>query len=114
MLIDFDGQFQAYLKTWMRENRSKYRNVDEMESQMPDVYTRWLNTPASWLDGVAPGFYFDRYSDAHQLVALMVDYMDQQVAVPDQLLDRSRTWARRPRRRCWPWPGTRKRAWRPA
>lgn len=88
MLIDFDGQFQAYLKTWMRENRSKYRNVDEMESQMPDVYTRWLNTPASWLDGVAPGFYFDRFSDAHQLVALMVDYMDQQVAVPDQLLDR--------------------------
>lgn len=88
VLIDFDEKFQEYLRVWMNKNRSKYKTVDEMEAQMPDVYTRWLNAPAKWLDGQAPGFYFDQYSDAQELTQMMVDYMEGGVAVPFQLLDR--------------------------
>ncbi len=91
MLIDFDSRFQAHLRDWMRENRKKYKNVDEMEAQMPEVYTRWLNTPAPWLDGAKPGFYFDSFTDAGELTELLTQYARENMAVPDQLLDRLTT-----------------------
>ena len=49
--IDFDSHFNKYVQRRMTENRSKYKNVDEMEAQMPDVYLKWINLPADWLDG---------------------------------------------------------------
>ena len=42
-----------------------------MEDEVPDVYLRWLNTPADWLEGCTPGEYFDRFSDSAQLCALL-------------------------------------------
>ncbi|MDR2514305.1 MAG: hypothetical protein LBD02_03745 [Christensenellaceae bacterium] len=87
-LIDFDGQFQAYLRLWMRANQKKYKNVDEMEALMPELYTRWLNEPADWLEDEKPGFYFDRIFDAEALIAWMRAYMQGRVPVPDLLLDR--------------------------
>ncbi len=87
-LIDFDAAFQRYVRDWMRENAAKFSNVDEMEAQMPEVYTRFINEPAGWLGGLAPAFYFDQYDDAQLLLRWMVEYISQGVAVPDQLLER--------------------------
>ncbi|MDR3085974.1 MAG: hypothetical protein LBU47_06655 [Christensenellaceae bacterium] len=87
-LIDFDGRFQEHLRLWMRANQKKYKNVDEMEALMPELYTRWLNEPADWLEGEKPGFYFDRLEDPAQLIAWMRAYMQGSVPVPGQLLDR--------------------------
>ena len=86
--IDFDAHFGKYAEKWIAENRSKYKNMDEMEEEMPELYLRWLNAPADWLDGLTPGEYFARYEDPAELVDMIRAYHQQKVAVPDQLLER--------------------------
>ena len=86
--IDFDKQFMEYTERWMADNLSKYENVDAMEAEMPEVYMRWLNQPAKWLDGATPGGYFAQFDDADALVEWMLEYERQGVNVPDLLLER--------------------------
>ena len=50
-IIDFDAKFTEVLTDWIEKNRSRFRRPDDMENEVPDVYLRWLNTPAQWLDG---------------------------------------------------------------
>ena len=87
-LPDFDGRFAKHLEKWARDNASKFKNADVMEAQLPDVYLRWLNTPMSWLDGLTPGTAFAGYTDAAQLVQMLVDYDQQGTPVPDPLMER--------------------------
>ena len=54
-LIDFDDKFTQVLNDWVEKNQTKFANADEMEAAMPDVYLRFLNTPADWLTGT-PSF----------------------------------------------------------
>ena len=61
-IIDFDAKFSEVLTDWIEKNRSRFRRPDDMENEVPDVYLRWLNTPADWLDGATPGNYFERFS----------------------------------------------------
>ncbi len=85
--IDFDRYFTEALDAWMEKNRKKYRRPEDMEDAAPDVYLEWLATPADWLDGVAPGDYFGRFTDAGELVALLTEYVKEGVPVPDPLLN---------------------------
>ena len=87
-LIDFDDKFTQVLNDWVEKNQTKFANADEMEAAMPDVYLRFLNTPADWLGGKAPGNAFDDVSDAGELVAMMKRYIEEEIPVPDPLLDR--------------------------
>ena len=84
--IPFDEWFSKYAVQWMHENAGAY-DMDRMEEQMPAVYERWLKTPAEWLSGVAPGAYFAQYTDAAMLVSWMLDYLRENVPVPDPLLN---------------------------
>ncbi len=88
LLIDFDAKFMEYTAKWLQKNRSRFKNEDEMEAHMPEMYMEWLNAPADWLDGVAPGLYFASYTDAKQLIDWMREYEDAGISVPDQLLER--------------------------
>lgn len=87
-IIDFDAYFTDVLNDWIEKNQTRFKKPDDMEDEVPDVYLRWLNTPADWLDGVAPGAYFDRFSDSTELCEGLKEYIVQEVAVPDPLLDR--------------------------
>ena len=87
-IIDFDARFTEVLNKWIEENRHRFRRPEDMEDEVPDVYLRWLNTPADWLEGSAPGEYFDRFSDSAQLCELLCGYLKEGVPVPDPLLDR--------------------------
>ena len=87
-IIDFDARFTEVLNKWIEENRHRFRRPEDMEDEVPDVYLRWLNTPADWLEGCTPGEYFDRFSDSAQLCALLCGYIREGVPVPDPLLDR--------------------------
>lgn len=87
-IIDFDARFTEVLNKWIEENRHRFRRPEDMEDEVPDVYLRWLNTPADWLEGSAPGAYFDRFSDSAQLCELLCGYIKEGVPVPDPLLDR--------------------------
>jgi len=86
--IDFDAHFGKYAEKWIADNRSKYKNMDEMEEEMPELYLRWLNMPADWLDGQTPGEYFARYTDPGELIGMLRAYHEQRIAIPDQLLER--------------------------
>lgn len=87
--IDFDKQFERYTTAWVKANAEKYKNnMDVIEGMMPDVYMEFLSKPASWLDGKTPESYFEQYDDAKALVSWMVEYMKQDVPVPDLLMER--------------------------
>lgn len=87
-LIDFDAKFNEVLNDWIDKNRARFKRPEDMEDEVPDVYLRFLNTPADWLDGAAPGEYFERFTDARELCALLRRYIAEDVPVPDPLLDR--------------------------
>ena len=87
--INFDREFERYLTAWVKKNSAKYKNnMDVIEGMMPDVYMEFLSKPASWLGGIAPQAYFERFSDAGELVDLMCEYIRKSVPVPDLLLER--------------------------
>ena len=86
--INFDKEFERYVSAWMKENAKKYRNYDEMEAAMPDVYAAFLDTPVNWLSGAKPGEYFSQFDNGKQLVNWMEDYFKQRIPVPDMLLNR--------------------------
>ena len=86
--INFDKEFERYLSAWMKEHAREYRNYDEMEAAMPDVYAAFLDTPVAWLSGAKPGEYFSQFDNPRQLVNWMEDYFKQRIPVPDLLLNR--------------------------
>ena len=87
-LIDFDAKFTEVLTDWIEKNRNRFRRPDDMENEVPDVYLRWLNTPADWLGGAAPGAYFEKFSDSAELCEMLKGYLNEEIPVPDPLLDR--------------------------
>lgn len=86
--IDFDAYFSKYAEKWIADNRHRYKNMDLLEEQIPEVYLRWLNTPADWLEGRTPGEWFQQYNDAYELIELMRAYQKEGVSLPDPLLER--------------------------
>ena len=86
--INFDKEFERYVTAWMKDHAKEYRNYDEMEAAMPDVYARFLDTPVNWLQGQKPGEYFSQFDNGRQLVNWMEDYFKQRIPVPDMLLNR--------------------------
>lgn len=86
--IDFDARFQKYAETWVHNQLKAGKKAEELEEQLPELYMRFINTPAHWLEGVAPALYFARYTDVDALLALLQAYDAQDVPVPDLLLER--------------------------
>ena len=86
--IDFDARFSAYTEQWIAENRHRFKNMDLLEEEIPELYLRWLNLPADWLNGRTPGDWFQQYDDADELVRLMRAYQAEGISLPDPLLER--------------------------
>lgn len=87
-ILDFDANFGAYSEKWMELNKKKFKNIEQMEDAMPDVYMHWLNSPAAFLQGEAPGLYFQKFDNAAELVKWLEAYEDADVPVPDPLMER--------------------------
>ncbi|MBR4235446.1 MAG: hypothetical protein IKR85_05220 [Clostridia bacterium] len=87
-LYDFDANFTAYSEKWIEMNKGKFKTFEQMEEAMPEVYLRWLNSPAAFLGGETPGAFFQKYDSAPELVKWVRLYDDGGISVPDQLLDR--------------------------
>ena len=87
-IIDFDACFSDVLNDWIEKNQHRFKKPDDMENEVPDVYLRWLNTPAEWLDGATPGAYYDQFTDSAALCENLKQYIAEDVSVPDPLLDR--------------------------
>ncbi|MBQ3079835.1 MAG: hypothetical protein IJC48_07560 [Clostridia bacterium] len=87
-ILDFDANFAAYSEKWMQMNQKKFKNIEQMEDAMPEVYMRWLNSPAAFLMGETPAMYFTKYNNASELVRWVIEYENADVPVPDPLLER--------------------------
>lgn len=86
-LFDFSKRFSRVAEAWIKQNAGKHK-LEELEARLPDLYIKWLNTPASWLEGATPAGYFERFDDPEQLAKMLSGYCAANVAVPDPLLDR--------------------------
>lgn len=86
-LIDFDMLFQKYLTDWYADNEDKYKNIDEMEGDMFNVYMRWLDTENPSLDGIKPSEYFDKFN-TEQLVNMFLKYFSNDIPIPNILADK--------------------------
>ena len=86
--IDFDRHFAEYTSQWVKDHSRDYKTLEAMEGDMPKVYLRFLNTPASWLNGATPGAFFEQFHDAAELVGWMREYCQKRVPVPDPLQER--------------------------
>ena len=75
-IIDFDAKFTEVLNDWIDKNRHRFRRPDDMENEVPDVYLRWLNTPADWLGGATPDAYFERYDSSAELCEMLKAYIE--------------------------------------
>lgn len=84
---NFDEHFAEYTSSWVQQHKNEYRNVDEMEADMPRIYMSFLNTRASWLGSITPGSYFTQFEDPKVLVDWMHQYCQEGVPVPDPLLE---------------------------
>ena len=87
-ILDFDANFKAYTDKWIELNKGKFKTYEEMEDAMPQVYMRWLNSPAAFLGGETPGGYFQKYDSAPELIKWLRLYDEAGVSAPDLLLDR--------------------------
>ncbi|MDR2656748.1 MAG: hypothetical protein LBB86_02860 [Oscillospiraceae bacterium] len=86
---DFDREFERFTHAWLRKYASKYNgDLARMESRIPDLYVRWLNIPAPWLNGQTPGLYFAGCTDPAELLEWAADYARADVALPAPLTDR--------------------------
>lgn len=85
--INFDDHFADYVAAWSTAHAEDYASFDDMEEDMPNVYIRFLNEPAKWLNGVTPGAYFTQYEDPKLLVDWLIEYTARDIPVPDLLLE---------------------------
>ncbi len=87
-MLDFDAYFTDALNRWMEQNQKRFKTPEAMEDAATDLYLQWLQTPADWLGGLAPGAYYSQFDDAAALLALLVQHIREGVPVPDPLLER--------------------------
>ncbi|GHU72307.1 hypothetical protein AGMMS49992_07970 [Clostridia bacterium] len=86
---DFDREFERFTRVWLRKYSDKYNgDIARMEALIPDLYVRWLNTPAPWLDGQMPGLYFARVTDPAELIDWAADYALADKSMPAPMSDR--------------------------
>ena len=86
MIIDFDSNFSQYIKKWLKDHPDSAKDMDMVEMMIPEIYSKWLDSPQEFLSGKKPSEYFLDF-EAKDLVTLMIRYEAKRVGVPDPLLD---------------------------
>ena len=61
---------------------------EEIDESYNDMLRQWRETPADWLDGETPAAYFDKFTDAGELVALIPAYDAAKIELPEPLYSR--------------------------
>lgn len=85
-VIDFDAKFFEYAKEWLKAHPRL--TEEQIDNSYNDMMAEWIRLPAPWLDGAAPGDYFDRYESVDELMALLKDYDAAGVNLPEPLYAR--------------------------
>lgn len=86
-MIDFDKLFHDFLEQWYEKNLPLYEDLDELEEREDDVYEEWCTTPAEDLGGLSPRQYFEKITDAKDLMDMFFQYYNEGYELPAPLLD---------------------------
>lgn len=87
-LIDFHGKFLEDYMKWSVAHPEEAAREEDSDAHYYDMYADWLNTPKDWLGGVSPRGYFAEIQDAPMLVSAFMEYILQEMEVPDPLAER--------------------------
>jgi len=82
-MFDFEKKFSEHLAAFIEDEDLSDEEIEEM---IPELYEKWLETPADWLCGKAPGSYYKDYAPA-KLAEEMGKYVFSGMAVPEILID---------------------------
>ena len=85
--VDFSQHFLKYVERWMKSEAQNFSTPEEMEDAIPGLYMRFLNEPASWLDGQRPGAYFQSFSP-ESLLEYLCATEEAGIGAPDLLTER--------------------------
>ena len=81
-LIDFDGEYMRFAAARLKD--AGELSDAALQDALNESMRAWLNEKADWLGGLTPDAYFSQMDDA-SLVALMRDYCDANMDVPEPL-----------------------------
>lgn len=85
-VIDFNARFlQDYLQ-WSQGHEELSKDEEKLEEYYYSLYDEWLESPKEWLGGKSPMEYFDEVGDAQMYVSAMIEYLLEEVELPDPLL----------------------------
>ena len=87
-LIDFHGKFLEDYMKWSVAHPEEAAREEDSDAHYYDMYADWLDTPKDWLGGVSPRGYFAEMQDAPMLVSAFMEYILQEMEVPDPLVER--------------------------
>lgn len=85
-IIDFDRKFFEYARTWMAKHPGL--TEQQVEDSYNAIMGEWISLPAEWLDGKTPANYFDQFTSADELIALLKGYFAQNINLPEPLYSR--------------------------
>ncbi|MBE7093031.1 MAG: hypothetical protein E7365_07670 [Clostridiales bacterium] len=77
-LIDFDAQFNQYMDDWAETLLKKGKKPEEIEEMIPQAYQAWANKAKEYFSGMS----------VEELVKMLGAYLDEDINVPDILLDK--------------------------
>lgn len=85
-IIDFDARFFEFARKWMAAHPGL--TEEQVENSYNSMMEEWINASADWLEGASPATYFDRYTSASELIALMQGYFEKKINLPEPLYAR--------------------------
>lgn len=88
-LIDFHAKFTEEYMQWCLQHQEQLQGeAEDTDTLYYEMYEQWLEQPKNWLDGASPRGYFAEMQDAPMLVSAFMEYILQEMDVPDPLLER--------------------------
>lgn len=84
-IIDIDALFDEYISDYVYKNIGKIK-PEEIENQMPILYTEFGDAPLKKLDGKTPNTYYDDYS-VKELLDCLKTHIEKGVSVSDFLIE---------------------------
>ena len=85
-IIDFDAKFFEYARKWIAAHPGL--TEQQIEDSYNQMMSEWIALPPDWLDGSTPERYFERFSDADELLDGLEGYHAANVNLPEPLYSR--------------------------
>ena len=86
-VINFDTLFERYLSAWYKRNKDEFKDYEEMENKMPEVYATFCDAKLPELNGKSPREFFAEVTSAEELVNALQEYIDRGIPVSDVHFD---------------------------